>query len=95
MQPICVAVILAVSLNLVIGFLGELSLGHAAFMSVGAYTGGLLSKFMANQFPGLPVAVRFVTETYQAELEDNAVVKDDAQTAGDVTLKENEKEGGE
>ncbi|MBR5305702.1 MAG: branched-chain amino acid ABC transporter permease [Oscillospiraceae bacterium] len=57
--PICVAVILAVSLNLVIGFLGELSLGHAAFMSVGAYTGGLLSKFMANQFPGLPVAVRF------------------------------------
>ena len=39
--PICIAVILAVSLNLVIGFLGELSLGHAAFMSIGAYTGGL------------------------------------------------------
>ena len=52
--PICIAVILAVSLNLVIGFLGELSLGHAAFMSIGAYTGGLLSKFMANQFPQLP-----------------------------------------
>ena len=57
--PICIAVILAVSLNLVIGFLGELSLGHAAFMSIGAYTGGLLSKFMANQFPQLPVVVRF------------------------------------
>jgi len=39
--PICVYVILAVSLSLVVGFLGELSLGHAGFMSVGAYTGGI------------------------------------------------------
>jgi hypothetical protein len=56
------------------------------------------AKFIATDeenASALPVAVRFVTETYQAELEDNAVVKDDAQTAGDVTLKENEKEGGE
>ena len=57
--PICVNVVLAVSLNLVIGFLGELSLGHAAFMSVGAYTGGLLSIFLKKALPGLPVAVRF------------------------------------
>lgn len=57
--PICVNVVLAVSLNLVIGFLGELSLGHAAFMSIGAYTGGLISIFMKNMFPTLPVAVRF------------------------------------
>ena len=57
--PICVNVVLAVSLNLVIGFLGELSLGHAAFMSVGAYTGGLLSIFIENRFPDLPVMVRF------------------------------------
>ena len=57
--PICVAVILAVSLNLVIGFLGELSLGHAAFMSVGAYTGGLLSIFIKNNLPNLPEVVRF------------------------------------
>lgn len=57
--PICVNVVLAVSLNLVIGFLGELSLGHAAFMSVGAYTGGLLSIFMKNMFPDLPVIARF------------------------------------
>jgi len=57
--PICVNVTLAVSLNLVIGFLGELSLGHAAFMSIGAYTGGLLSIFMKNMFPTLPVMVRF------------------------------------
>ena len=57
--PICINVVLAVSLNLVIGFLGELSLGHAAFMSVGAYTGGLLSIFMKNAFPNLPVMLRF------------------------------------
>ena len=57
--PICVNVVLAVSLNLVIGFLGELSLGHAAFMSVGAYTGGLLVIYFKNAFPQIPVAVRF------------------------------------
>ena len=57
--PICVNVVLAVSLNLVIGFLGELSLGHAAFMSVGAYTGGLLSIFIKNALPNLPEVVRF------------------------------------
>lgn len=35
------SIVLAVSLNLVVGFLGELSLGHAGFMCVGAYIGGL------------------------------------------------------
>ena len=37
------SIILAVSLNLVVGFLGELSLGHAGFMCVGAYIGGLIA----------------------------------------------------
>lgn len=37
MVPLCVYVILAVSLNLVVGILGELSLGHAGFMCVGAF----------------------------------------------------------
>ncbi len=37
--PICAYVCLAVSLNLVVGVSGELSLGHAGFMSVGAFTG--------------------------------------------------------
>ena len=36
------SIALAVSLNLVVGFLGELSLGHAGFMCVGAYIGGLM-----------------------------------------------------
>ena len=41
---ICINVILAVSLNLTTGFLGEFALGHAGFMSVGAYSAGLLAK---------------------------------------------------
>lgn len=40
------SIILAVSLNLVVGFLGELSLGHAGFMCVGAYIGCYLAKQM-------------------------------------------------
>lgn len=36
-------IILAVSLNLVVGFLGELSLGHAGFMCIGAYLGGFIA----------------------------------------------------
>lgn len=39
-------IILAVSLNLVVGFLGELSLGHAGFMCVGAYIGGLFAVML-------------------------------------------------
>lgn len=42
--PLCVYVILAVSLNLVVGILGELSLGHAGFMCVGAFTSAFFSK---------------------------------------------------
>lgn len=41
------SITLAVSLNLVVGFLGELSLGHAGFMCVGAYVGCLCEKLIA------------------------------------------------
>ena len=37
--PICAYICMAVSLNLTVGILGELSLGHAGFMSVGAFSG--------------------------------------------------------
>lgn len=37
--PLCTYVILALSLNLTVGVLGELSLGHAGFMCIGAFTG--------------------------------------------------------
>ena len=42
--PICYYSILAVSLNLTVGILGELSLGHAGFMCIGAFTGAFFSK---------------------------------------------------
>ncbi|MEG1074172.1 MAG: branched-chain amino acid ABC transporter permease [Ruthenibacterium sp.] len=41
--PICTYIILAISLNLTVGVLGELSLGHAGFMSVGAFAGAFFS----------------------------------------------------
>lgn len=41
--PIGINIILAVSLNLTVGFLGELSLGHAGFMAIGAYAGSLFT----------------------------------------------------
>ena len=44
--PLCVYVILALSLNLVVGILGELSLGHAGFMCVGAFVSAFFSKCM-------------------------------------------------
>ena len=48
--PICAWIVMAVSLNLVIGFSGELSLGHAGFMSVGAYTGAIVSGWLLAAF---------------------------------------------
>ena len=47
MEKIAISIILAVSLSLVVGFLGELSLGHAGFMCVGAYLGGKISATLA------------------------------------------------
>ncbi len=47
LEKIAISIILAVSLSLVVGFLGELSLGHAGFMCVGAYIGGKVSSLLA------------------------------------------------
>ena len=41
--PICVYIVMAVSLNLTVGVSGELSLGHAGFMSIGAFSGIVMS----------------------------------------------------
>ena len=46
MEKIAISIILAVSLSLVVGFLGELSLGHAGFMCVGAYLGGKVAALL-------------------------------------------------
>ena len=44
--PICVYISLAISLNLVVGISGELSLGHAGFMAVGAFTGIVVTRVL-------------------------------------------------
>ena len=49
--PLCIYVILAVSLNLTVGILGELSLGHAGFMCVGAFSSAFFSKCTAEVLP--------------------------------------------
>ncbi len=51
-------VLMAISLNLVVGFLGELSLGHAAFMSVGAYAGSMFSMFLLEKAPDMQLWLR-------------------------------------
>ena len=49
MIPICVYIVMAVSLNLVVGISGELSLGHAGFMSIGAFTGAIVSTWLLGR----------------------------------------------
>lgn len=49
--PICCYIVMALSLNLVVGISGELSLGHAGFMSVGAFTGVIVSARLAEAIP--------------------------------------------
>lgn len=46
--PMCAYIIAALSLNLTVGVLGELSLGHAGFMSVGAFSGATIAMALAN-----------------------------------------------
>ena len=55
--PLCVYTIASVSLNLVVGFSGELSLGHAGFMCVGAFSGAFFTKVAESAIPS--VGVRF------------------------------------
>lgn len=52
LEKIAIAIILAVSLNMVVGFLGELSLGHAGFMCVGAYVGGKVAVLLSQSLGG-------------------------------------------
>ena len=49
--PICVYISLTISLNLLVGICGELSLGHAGFMSIGAFTGIVIAAVLQNSVP--------------------------------------------
>ena len=51
--PICCYIVMAVSLNLTVGILGELSLGHAGFMSVGAFSGIIAAMGLQAAIPSV------------------------------------------
>jgi len=53
--PIAAYIVMAVSLNLTVGILGELSLGHAGFMSVGAFSGVIVASTLQDQIASAPV----------------------------------------
>lgn len=53
--PICAYVVMAVSLNLTVGVLGELSLGHAGFMSIGAFVGAVTCIGLQDAIPLAPL----------------------------------------
>ncbi len=52
--PVCAYSLVAVGLNLCVGYLGELSLGHAGFMCVGAFTSAFFSKVFSDTIPDVP-----------------------------------------
>ena len=53
--PICAYITMAISLNLTVGILGELSLGHAGFMSIGAFSGVIAAMSLVNVIPSAGV----------------------------------------
>lgn len=56
LTSICINVVLVASLNLTAGYLGQLTLGHAGFMSIGAYSAALLTK---DILAALPIQISF------------------------------------
>ena len=57
-----IAVLFALSLNVITGFCGQVSLGHAAFLGIGAYTSAMLSK------AGVPIVITFAPAMGMAAL---------------------------
>ncbi len=53
--PVCCYVVMAVSLNLTVGILGELSLGHAGFMSLGAFSGIITAAVLKDAVASEPL----------------------------------------
>lgn len=52
-----ISVLFALSLNLITGFCGQISLGHAAFLGIGAYASALLSQAGLPFLATLPLAM--------------------------------------
>ena len=55
--PVCCYIVMAISLNLTVGILGELSLGHAGFMSLGAFSGIVAAMALPEAAPGLRLVI--------------------------------------
>ena len=68
--PFCSYIVMAISLNLVVGVAGDLSLGHAGFMSVGAYTGIVTAMGLADAVPddGLRLIIAIIVGAAAAAL---------------------------
>ena len=49
--PLCAYIVMAVSLNLLVGVCGELSLGHAGFMGIGAFSGIVAAALLQTAIP--------------------------------------------
>ena len=74
LSKIAYSIILATSLNLVVGFLGELSLGHAGFACLGAYIGTFRAFFMPYESDGYyAFTTKFV---YQENGEEDTEIQD-------------------
>lgn len=60
--PVCAYVVMALSLNLTVGVMGELSLGHAGFMSVGAFSGAVVASALQSVVaaPGLRLMIAMI-----------------------------------
>jgi branched-chain amino acid transport system permease protein len=48
---ICITIVAATGLNILTGYCGQLSIGHAGFMAVGAYTSAILNSRLGVPFP--------------------------------------------
>lgn len=55
---VCYTIIMVASLNLLTGFMGEFSLGHAGFMSVGAYSSAIITNMLVDK--GIPDIFLFI-----------------------------------
>ena len=68
--PICCYIVMAISLNLTVGILGELSLGHAGFMSIGAFSGIIAAMSLQSAIPSvaLRLAIAMIVGAFFAAI---------------------------
>ena len=70
--PTCAYIVIALALNLVVGFSGELSLGHAGFMAIGAFTSiiltGILQTYINNEILLLVISLKLSFVTFLVSL---------------------------